>query len=221
MTEEKQKDTKWFYWLAAGYIFISYTFILLSVLGMADIGEPGIEDNTMLFRFLWGTIAKFFPLLYGLLNLILLKKNRNVISRNQLLNCTILIKYSLIPLFALGGVLILLFALMSFIPVPFMIFVGPTAVIALNLYGFEILIGSAPFSISYLKKSRQEGVHGKAFTIIAEIMQFFFTLDVVSIMILSFKEKRWRKLTVCVLLALVLIFIGTIAYWGIGIMRGY
>ena len=57
------------------------------------------------------------------------------------------------------------------------------------------------------KKSYSEKKHGKALSIIATIFQFFFVLDVFSIMFLTLKEKRWKKLTFTVLALLLILFL--------------
>ena len=133
------------------------------------------------------------------------------VNQKTLLNCTVLVKYGLIPFYILGTALILMFLLFSFIPVPFMIFVGPYMAIILSVVGWLILIGSAPFSIVYIMKSYKEGIHGKALSIVSGILQFFFALDVLSIMFLTLKEKRWKKLTYTVLaLLIILVLLGII-----------
>lgn len=135
------------------------------------------------------------------------KNAKGKISREEFLNCTILIKYGLLPLFLVGGLLALLLLLMTFIPVPFMIFIGPAGALALSFLGYIILLGSAPFSIAYLTKSKQDRTHAKGLILPAKIMQFFFVFDVISIMVLSFKEGKWRKLTIAIVTVLALIFI--------------
>lgn len=183
------KKSRWLYVLAAAYVVSAYTFLFL----------PGLIGGAV------GEIAGFLPLFLAALNLIVVCSVKNKVTRTQLLNCTILIKCSLIPFYLVGGAMILLSLLMTLIPVPFMIFVGPTMAFTMGLWGWIILVGAAPFSIAYLVKAHQEGVHGKFLTIPAGIFQFFFTLDVLSIMILAFKEKRWRKLTITVLVLLLLL----------------
>ena len=104
----------------------------------------------------------------------------------------------MLPLYCFGGLLVVFLILFTFIPVPFMIFAGPMGALGLSFLGYILLLGSVPFAFAYLTKSRQEKVHARGLTTFAKIAQFIFVLDVVSIMVLSWKEKRWRKLTVTV-----------------------
>lgn len=115
------------------------------------------------------------------------------------MNCVVLVKYSLIPLYLFGGLLAIVLFFMPFIPVPFMIFAAPMGIVSLNVYGYIYLLGSMPFSMFYLTKAKQEKVHNNIIIMIARIMQFFLCFDVIAIMILSFKENKWRKLTLTII----------------------
>ncbi|HIT63720.1 MAG TPA: hypothetical protein IAC37_04615 [Candidatus Ventrimonas merdavium] len=70
---------------------------------------------------------------------------------------------------------------------------------ALNILGYLILLGSAPFSIAYLSKAKQENIHGHILIGVAKVLQFFYVFDVIAIMIMSLKENKWKKLTLVVL----------------------
>lgn len=171
----KNKKSNWIYILGVLYAASAYTFVFLSVY----IGE----------------VLSFLPFVLGIINLIVMLTVGKRLDRKQLLNCTMLIKYSLIPFYIIGGGLILIFLLSSFIPVPFMIFLGPAVALSLCITGWGILIGAAPFSIAYIMKAYKEGVHGKDISMTAGIFQFFFVMDVVSVTVLLLKEKRQRKLS--------------------------
>jgi F0F1-type ATP synthase membrane subunit a len=79
------------------------------------------------------------------------------------------------------------------------------------------MLGSAPYAIGYLIRSRQEQVHHPALLLAGGIMQFFFTLDTISIMILALKEKKCVKATIVLaaLLALALLVLGGLVCYGI------
>ena len=112
--------------------------------------------------------------------------------------------------------MVLFFAL-AFVPLPFMIMIGPVLAIGLCVLGWMILVGAAPFSIAYLVRARQEGVHGTFSVILAGIFQFFFALDVISMMVLAVKEKKWVKVTMVVILLTILLallgIVGGIILW--------
>lgn len=191
------------YVLSIVYVIISYTFIIIS----EYINQLSVTNNLV---YLKNKISLFFlilPIIMCIINFVIVFKIGKNENSKILLNCTILIKYSLIPLYIIGYLLILIFLLLSFIPIPIMIFVGPFITIVLCIFGWLILLGSSPFSIAYIKKSYSEKKHGKALSIIATIFQFFFVLDVFSIMFLTLKEKRWKKLTFTVLALLLILFL--------------
>lgn len=151
----------------------------------------------------------WLPILADLLNLILVTVFRKRISREELLNCAIIVKYCLIPFYMLGGLGVLGVLILSVIPVPFMIFVGLAAVLML-VYGWIVIICSAPFSIAYIAASYKEGRHNKILLVIAGIMQFFFTVDVISIMFLAIKENKWVKTSITVIVLFIVCIVGLI-----------
>ena len=87
-------------------------------------------------------------------------------------------------------------SIFTFIPVPLMIIAGPLVVIILSSLGWISMVGVAPLSMSYMIQSCREGVHGKIITVLGCICQFFFTLDVIAVIVLALKEKRFVKLTI-------------------------
>ena len=195
------------YALSIIYVIVTYAFIFISYF-VSSLNVPNnlisVQNNMTLF-FL------FLPIIMCIINYIVIFKIGKKEDSNILLNCSILIKYALIPFFIIGYLLVLMFLLFTFIPVPIMIFVGPSMAIFLSMLGWIILIGSAPFSITYIIKANKEKKHGKVLSIIAIILQFFFALDVLSIMFLTLKEKRWKKLTYTVLaLLIILVLLGII-----------
>lgn len=154
----------------------------------------------------------FVPVVLSAINLIYLKCNYNNISRDALLKCTLLIKYLLIPLYIVGGMLNVLLFFLIFTPVVFMIFVSPFIIGILCFFGWIYMIGGGIFSLAYIIKAAKEGVHGKFLSVIAGILQFFFTVDVLSMMILSIKEKKYIPATISLVLIMVFGCIGSVLW---------
>lgn len=136
------------------------------------------------------------PLIFGMINILTVIKFKNHLGRIRLLNCSIIIKYSLIPFYIIGGLIIAIALLLMFTPVVIMAFVGPFVATIFTILGWIAMVGAAPFSIGYIRMSYKEGVHGKILSVLAAVFQFFFTVDVFSIMILALKEKRAVKTTI-------------------------
>lgn len=183
MSKSGKKGFRPIYLLAIAYVIVIYTILVSFIV---------LDDDEIRIGVLW------LPILAGLLNLILVMVLRKRLSREELLNCAIIVKYCLIPFYMLGGLGVLGVLILSVIPVPFMIFMGLAAVLML-VYGWIVMICSAPFSIAYIAASYKEGVHNKILLVIAGIMQFFFTVDVISIMFLAIKENKWVKTSIAVI----------------------
>lgn len=194
MSESGKKGFRPIYLLAIAYVIVIYTI---------SVGFIVLDGDEIRIGILW------LPILASLLNLILITAFRKRISREELLNCAIIVKYCLIPFFILGGLGVLGVLILSMIPVPFMIFMGLAAVLML-VYGWIVMICSAPFSIAYIAASYKEGVHNKILLVIAGIMQFFFTVDVLSIMFLAIKENKWVKTSIAVIVLCIVCIVGLI-----------
>lgn len=159
------------------------------------------------------------PLIFGLVNLIVVLLNKNTIDRVYLLNCAVMIKYSLIPFYIIGGLCIAVALLLMFTPIVIMVFVGPAVAVIFSALGWIAMVGSAPYSIAYIVKSYKQGVHGKLLSAAAAVCQFFFTADVISIMVLAVKEKKCVKITAAALVILFLTIIAS-AVWLIASVAG-
>lgn len=194
MSKSGKKGFRPIYLLAIAYVIVIYTILVSFIVLDGDEIRIGV---------LW------LPILAGLLNLILVTVFRKRISREELLNCAIIVKYCLIPFYMLGGLGVLGVLILSVIPVPFMIFMGLAAVLML-VYGWIVMICSAPFSIAYIAASYKEGRHNKILLVIAGIMQFFFTVDVLSIMFLVIKENKWVKTSIAVIVLFIVCIVGLI-----------
>ena len=97
------------------------------------------------------------PIVLGLVNLAVVLILGKRISRVQLLICTRIIKYALIPFYVIGGFCIIVALLLMLTPVVVMIFVGPTVAIVLSVIGWLGLLGAAPFAIAYIVRGMQRG----------------------------------------------------------------
>ncbi len=152
------------------------------------------------------------PSFLGIYNAIYLGRYRSAISRETLLGCSVLIKYGLIPLYIIGGLLICVLILLTFTPIVFMIFVTPVAVTMLSLYGYVTMLAGGVFSFAYLKKAKDDKIHSKWLISLAALFQFFFTMDVISVGALALKEKKYVKVTIGVTAILALSAIGTFTW---------
>lgn len=134
----------------------------------------------------------WLPVILGVVNFIVVLAAKSKMDRKQLLVCSMIIKYALIPFYLVGGLLIILCLLLTVTPIVFMVFVGPMMALILGIYGWVILLGAAPFSVAYIVRSYKGGFHSKALLIISAIMQFFFTMDVIFITVLAVKERKYK-----------------------------
>ena len=165
------------------YVIVSYTFFLL----------PGLFDQVVELQI----ISALLPFLMGVVNLIVVLTVGRKWTRKTLLNCTLIIKYGLIPFYLIGGCITISVTLAALFPLPLMVLFGLVTVVFL-IFGYGILLGAAPYAIAYLIKSCKEGRHSKAVVILSGICQFLFSFDVFSMMILTIKEKHLVKTTIVV-----------------------
>lgn len=185
------------YILPVVYVVVSYTFFLLA----------GFFDNTMELQIL----SILLPFIMGIINLIIVLTAGRKWSRKTLLNCTLIIKYGLIPFYLLGGSITVYVTMMAFFPLPLMALFGLVTIVFL-IFGYGILLGSAPYAISYLIKSRKDGVHPKWLAILGGICQFFFSFDVLAMMVLTLKERHRVKTTLAIFCAMFLAVLIIILY---------
>ena len=152
------------------------------------------------------------PVILGLVNLFAVIILRRSVSREQLLNAALAVKYALVPFYLTGGLCIAAAWILTFTPVVIMVFIGPAVALALGTAGWLVLLCSAPFSVGYLARAKKDGVHAPALCITAGVLQFFFTADVVSMMILAIREKKWIRVTVALLILLLTAVIGAVIW---------
>lgn len=185
------------YILPVVFVVVSYTFFLLA----------GFFDNTMELQI----FSILLPFIMGIINLIVVLTAGRKWSRKTLLNCTLIIKYGLIPFYLLGGSITVYVTMMAFFPLPLMALFGLVTIVFL-IFGYGILLGSAPYAISYLIKSRKDGVHPKWLAILGGICQFFFSFDVLAMMVLTLKERHRVKTTLAIFCAMFLAVLIIILY---------
>ena len=80
------------------------------------------------------------------------------------------------------------------------------------ILGYGILLGAAPYAIAYLIKSWKDGVHPKWLAVLAGICQFFFSFDVLAMMVLTLKERHRVKTTIAVFCAMCLALLLIVLY---------
>lgn len=209
------------------YVFLTYTYPVFWYLTLPNVDETVHSDAAYeaAARAQNGVLGTKLPLLFLtipllmlIVNIVIAVKARNRLDRRYFLNTAVIIKYGLIPFYLLGGCLIAIFALLTFTPVVIMIFVGPIVVGTLTVLGWISMIGSAPLTFVYLHSSVKDKKNGKIFAVIIGIMQCFFGLDVLGIVISAFKEKKFIKLTIGIILGFVLVILGLLAWLVITIL---
>lgn len=167
---------------------LAILYVLSAYLGpVALLAMPDSDAASIITSWLF-----WLPVLLGVVNLIVVLAAKSKIERKQLLVCSMIIKYALIPFYLVGGLLIVLCLLLMVTPIVFMVFVGPMMALILGIYGWVILLGAAPFSMAYIVRSYKGGFHSKALLVISAIMQFFFTMDVIFITVLAVKERKYK-----------------------------
>lgn len=178
---EKKKKFPVIYLLAILYVLSAYLGPV-ALLIMPDSDAASIITSWLFW----------LPVILGVVNFIVVLAAKSKMERKQLLVCSMIIKYALIPFYLVGGLLIVLCLLLMVTPIVFMVFVGPMMALILGIYGWVILLGAAPFSVAYIVRSYKGGFHSKALLIISAIMQFLFTMDVIFITVLAVKERKYK-----------------------------
>ena len=99
------------YLSAALYIIGVYAFVPLLFLFNQDALGADAEEKLSAARIM---PPRLIPVVLGLLNLTVVTALRKKITRDQLLNCAMAVKYALIPFFLIGGCCIALSLLTIF-----------------------------------------------------------------------------------------------------------
>ncbi len=116
------------------------------------------------------------------------------VDRTVLLNGAMIVKCGLIPFYIMGGGLIALVLMTTFTPIPFMIFLAPGLAFMLGTIGWLIMAFSSPYSIAYFITAAKQNRCKTYMAVIMSILQFIFTLDIISLFCMSLIERKWVKL---------------------------
>ena len=116
------------YILPVLYVIVSYTFFLLAV----HFG------NAITLQI----VSILLPFIMGIVNLIVVLTVGRKWSRKTLLNCTLIIKYGLIPFYLIGGSITVYVTLMAFFPLPLMALFGLVTIVflILGLFSFPVCL---------------------------------------------------------------------------------
>ena len=192
------------YILPVLYVIVSYTFFLLA----------NFFDTAITLQIL----SILLPFIMGVVNLLVVLTVGRKWSRTTLLNCTLLIKYGLIPFYLIGGSITIGVTVLALFPLPLLALFGLVTIVFL-LFGYGILLGAAPYAIAYLIKSCKEGVHPTWLAILGGICQFFFCFDVFAVMALTLKERHRVKTTIAVFCTMCLAVLLLILYVVLHLVR--
>ncbi len=135
------------------------------------------------------------PVLFAVLRIVLTAGKISSASEEHLLCHAVLMKYLMVPFYGIGSLSLLLsnFKTNGSSASP----IGPTpAWTIFLLFGFLYLLGSSFFSVIAILKSNRQQLHSPLVCVLATICQFFFVLDVLTIMTLALKENRCIKGTI-------------------------
>lgn len=185
---QNHKGCGWIYIMPVLYLLSVYLFpVIFLVKSCTATGQADMDSMPS-----WTLLL---PIVFGIINLITVLAAGKKVTRIQLLNCARIVKYGLVPFYIIGGLCIALAILLTFTPVVIMIFVGPAIVITFSVWGWLVLACSAPYSMAYIVRACKERVHGGALSAFAGIFQFFFCMDVIFLIILACKDRRYRRIS--------------------------
>ena len=174
------KGCRWIYVMPILYVVSAYLVLAI----------PFLKIPTFLPEILFGML-----LLFGSMNLVVVLTVGSMATRVQILNCSRIVKYGLIPFFVIGAGLVVLSFLLIFIPVPITIFMAPALAFTLCVVGWFILVLGAPYSMAYIVRAFKERVNSGVLSVFAGIFQFFFVMDVIFVIILACKDRIYRRLS--------------------------
>lgn len=153
----------------------------------------------------------FPPFIFGILNIIISVRYCKPEYYNIMFSSCILVKYCLVPFFIAGGFLVAgSFIIGIMLPIPPMFIIGFAQAAILCIAGWLVLAFGAPYAISYLVLSRKSGRRSKGMAVLHSILQFFFTADVIDIIILSFRDHRCVKTSIIFIILLVISIIALV-----------
>lgn len=211
MTDVDHKESRRTVQSKGFHLFYLFPLFYVVSVYLIPVFAAGLEKGNLLSYLI------YLHVLLGVVNIIVGIRFCKPGNRIMLLYGAVFVKYALIPFYIVGGLALMITFLMSFIPVPFMIFLFlPVSAIG-AVAGWLILALGAPYAISYLYLSVKEGDCPKIMAVICGVLQFFFTADVIVVMVLAWREHKWRKLSIAiiVILAIVVVLLLVLCLFGI------
>lgn len=193
---EEQKKLKKFYIFPVLYVLSVYM-----VLTNIFIEEEG----------LFSTLIFLSPFITGILNIILCICCCKPQYHDIMITSAAITKYCMVPFFTIGGIFTAGSFISSLMPIPFMFIVGTSIGFILCITGWLIVAFGSPYTISYIVLSQREGRTSKGMAALHIISQFFFIMDVIDVICLSFRAKRNIKMSVAVIIFICVSFISIIA----------
>lgn len=185
------------------YIF-PFLYVLSSYLALSNIFTGG--------KGLVYTLMFLSPFISGILNIVVCARCCKPEYHDIMITSAAIVKYCLVPFFVIGGFLVAGSFISGFIiPVPPMFLVGTSIAFILCAAGWLIVAFGSPYTISYVVLSQREGRTSKGMAVFHIILQFFFSLDVIDVICLSFRAKRNIKMTIAIIVLIAVSFIAVIA----------
>ena len=80
-------------------------------------------------------------------------------------------------------------------------------------------VKGSPYAIAYLIKSCKDGIHLKWLAVLAGICQFFFSFDVLAMMVLTLKERHRVKTMIAVFCVMCLALLLIVLYMVMTLIR--
>ena len=185
------------YILPVLYVIVSYTLFLLAV----HFG------NAIKLQIL----SILLPFIMGIVNLIVVLTVGRKWSRKDIAELHFDHQVWTDPVLPGRRGITVYVTLMAFFPLPLMALFGLVTIVFL-IFGYGILLGAAPYAIAYLIKSCKDGIHPKWLAVLAGICQFFFSFDVLAMMVLTLKERHRVKTTIAVFCAMCLALLLIVLY---------
>lgn len=212
LREESGKGFRPFYLFPLSYVLSVYLFPLY--IWLAGLHVDSNKNSGFVI-----ILVMVLPVLCGILNIIAACVFGKPENRILMLHSAVLIKYAMIPFYLVGGAGLTLAFLILFIPVPGVNFLGPLISAMGAVVGWLILAFASPYTISYLCLSVKAGIRPKWAVVLHSILQFFFTADVIDVMILAWKEKKCRKLTVTVFVLFAVAVVALLLWAAVSLIR--
>lgn len=148
------------------------------------------------------------PFISGILNIIVCIRCCKPQYHDIMITSAAIIKYCMIPFFVIGGFLVAgSFISGIILPIPPMFIVGTSIAFILCIAGWLVVAFGSPYTISYIVLSQKAGRTSKVMAVLHIVLQFFFTMDVIDVICLSFKAKRNIKMSVTVIVLIAVLFL--------------